>query len=135
MPKAAEQRRMADNELEALGRFTSSFDERYRSRTAEWQTLLDDCKTQGRKAVLWGSGSKGVAFLTAMENPDALEYVVDINPYRQGHYMVGFGQEIVSPEFLQDYKPDLVVVMNRIYTSEIGSMLEKLSLNTEIRAL
>ena len=49
---------------------------------------------------MWGSGSKGVAFLTAlnMHTPDCeIEYVVDINPFREGEYMAGTGQEIVSP--------------------------------------
>jgi len=33
--------------------------------------------------------------------------VVDINPFREGKYMAGTGQEIVSPAFLKRYKPDL----------------------------
>ena len=84
-------------------------------------------KTSGKKAVVWGSGSKGVAFLTALNlhTPDCeIEYVVDINPFREGKYMAGTGQEIVSPAFLKRYKPDLAIAMNPIYQPEIKADLE-----------
>jgi hypothetical protein len=84
---------------------------------------------------MWGSGSKGVAFLTSLRDTSMLDYVVDINPYRQNHYMVGFGQQIVSPDFLKDYDPAVVIIMNRIYTDEIGAMLAEMSLSPELLAL
>lgn len=124
-----------EDQLETLKNLVESFNDRYRAKIDEWQRILDDCAASGRKAVLWGSGSKGVAFLTSLENTDMLEYVVDINPYRQGHHMVGFGQKIVSPEYLKEYKPDLVIVMNRIYVDEIRGMLDDNSLSPEILAL
>jgi len=85
--------------------------------------------------VVWGSGSKGVAFLTALNQhtPDCeIEYAVDINPFREGKYMAGTGQEIVSPAFLKRYKPDLAIAMNPIYQPEIKADLEKLGLSTEV---
>ena len=85
--------------------------------------------------MVWGSGSKGVAFLTALNlhTPDCeIEYVVDINPFREGKYMAGTGQEIVSPAFLKRYKPDLAIAMNPIYQPEIKADLEKMGLSTEV---
>ena len=49
--------------------------------------------------------------------------------------MSGTGQKIVAPEFLKDYKPDVVIVMNGIYCDEIGKDLKKLGLDPEIVAL
>ena len=46
--------------------------------------------------------------------------------------MAGTGQEVVSPEFLRDYKPDAVIVMNPIYKREIGETLEALGVSAEI---
>ena len=61
-----------------------------------------------------------------------IEYVVDINPFREGKYMAGTGQEIVSPAFLKRYKPDLAIAMNPIYQPEIKADLEKMGLSTEV---
>jgi len=33
---------------------------------ASWRSKLEETKNSGKKAVVWGSGSKGVAFLTAL---------------------------------------------------------------------
>ena len=46
--------------------------------------------------------------------------------------MAGTGQEVVSPEFLRDYRPDAVIVMNPIYKGEIGRNLEALGISAEI---
>jgi hypothetical protein len=49
---------------------------------------------------------------------------VDINPYRQGHFLPGSGLPIVAPAFLADYRPDVVIVMNPVYREEIARDLE-----------
>jgi hypothetical protein len=102
------------------------------ARVAEWQDRLRQCRDAGRRVVVWGSGSKGVTFLATLNVPDAVEFVVDINPHKQGNYMAGTGIEIVSPGFLREYRPDLVIVMNSIYQREIVTDLERLGLRPEV---
>jgi threonine dehydrogenase-like Zn-dependent dehydrogenase len=85
-----------------------------------------------KKVVIWGSGSKGVAFLTALGAAAQIDYVVDINPHRQGKFMAGTGQEIVAPEFLESYRPDVAIAMNPIYKQEIQKDLNRMSLETRI---
>lgn len=100
-----------------------------------WKRKLGELRRRGERAVVWGSGSKGVAFLTSLglNGPESgVEYVVDINPFRVGKFMAGAGQEIVSPAFLKEYKPDLAVVMNPIYCPEIKAELVKMGLDTEV---
>ena len=46
--------------------------------------------------------------------------------------MAGTGQAIISPEFLVDYKPDIVIVMNPIYREEIRLDLTRLNLTPEL---
>jgi len=58
-----------------------------------------------------------------------------VNPYKQGMYMAATGHEVVSPAFLQEYRPDLVVAMNPIYLSEIGAELSSLGLDTQLVAV
>src|SRR4029077_14571683 len=95
-----------------------------RSRTA-WLNRLRNWAAAGQRTVLWGSGSKAVAFLTTLDVHDEIEHVVDINPYRVGKFLPDSGQKIVEPAFLRDYRPDNVVVMNPIYRHEIGCELAR----------
>jgi len=86
---------------------------------------------RGQLAVVWGAGSKGVSFLNALKDLQ-IEYVVDINPRKQGMYIPGTGQQIVRPEFLRDYQPDVIVVMNPVYRREIRKLTKKLGLTAKL---
>jgi hypothetical protein len=90
-------------------------------------------KRDGRRVVLWGGGSKAVAFLTTLGVQDEIEYAVDINPYKHGTFLAGGGQKIVAPCFLQEYKPDTIVIMNPIYRDEIQLTLAAMGLYPEIK--
>lgn len=118
--------------LEELAEEVVYFCGNYRQKLDIWQNRLQVIRQKGQTAVLWGSGSKAVAFLNTLKVGDEIKYVVDINPYRQGTYMAGTGQKIVAPGFLQEYKPDIVIVMNPIYCEEIQKDLEKIGLSPEL---
>ena len=98
----------------------------------KWKRNITSFRNENKRAVVWGSGSKGVAFLTALNLNGSIEYVVDINPFRQGKFMAGTGQEIVSPGFLANYQPDVAIAMNPIYRSEIEADLEEMGLRTDV---
>ena len=111
--------------------FSAVFDER-RSAWSQYLQLLQDA---GGRAVLWGAGSKAVAFLSALRGVGGLSYAVDISPRRQGHYLPGSGVQIVAPEFLCEYRPQLVIIMNSIYQQEIATRLGALGLSPELVSL
>jgi hypothetical protein len=69
--------------------------------------------------------------LNALKDPQ-IKYAVDINPRKQGMYVPGSGQQIVRPEFLRDYQPDVIVVMNPIYRHEIQQLTKKLGLTAKL---
>jgi len=100
-----------------------------------WSTLLKEASDRGQRVLVWGSGSKAVSFLGAVHNAELINYVVDINPYRQGHYIPGTGQLIVGPEFVEQYRPDTVIVMNAIYVEEIERMLAGFGLHPRLLSL
>jgi hypothetical protein len=110
----------------------NTFVPRQAQRVRYWKQQLSDLTRQGNRAVVWGSGSKGVAFLTMLNLDRSVEYVVDINPYRQGKFMAGTGQQIVAPEFLRQYKPDVAIAMNPVYKAEIQKDLRELGLHTTV---
>ena len=76
-----------------------------------------------------------MAFLNNFDQDKQIKHVVDINPHRQGHYMPLTGQQIVSPEQLKAIQPDIVIIMNAIYVSEIQDVLANLKLIPEVITL
>lgn len=124
-----------ETDLRQLQHLISEFSAQFKRKTEVWEKRLAKLDDASQKVVLWGSGSKAVSFLTTLELPRSLQYVVDINPHRQGYFMPGTGQKIVPPEFLQEYMPDVVVAMNRVYTEEIRATLSRMNVHAELMAL
>lgn len=110
----------------------SAFEDKVQADLAQWRSWLEKRLTDGRRIVLWGGGSKAVAFLSTLGLKDGIELAVDINPRRSGTFLAGGGQEIVTPDRLTDYRPDDVIVMNPIYLDEIGATLRSMDLDPEI---
>jgi SAM-dependent methyltransferase len=110
----------------------ADFARRFQAKRAEWQQRLGELRRAGRRSVVWGGGAKAVSFLNLLEIGDQIEYVVDINPGKQGSYLAGSGQAIVAPQFLREYRPEVVIVMNRVYQREIEQQLSGLSPSTRV---
>ncbi|CAN5915982.1 class I SAM-dependent methyltransferase [soil metagenome] len=98
---------------------------------ARWRRRLADLHAAGKKVSLWGGGSKAVAFLTSLGVGRQIAYAVDVNPRRSGTFIAGTGQQIVAPAFLQDYQPDVVIIMNPIYHREITTALAEMGVHPE----
>ena len=101
----------------------------YNEVVSKWRRKLEHKKDEGKRVVIWGTGSKGVSFLNTLKNSH-IEYAVDINPKKQGMYVAGTAQQIVSPNFLQDYQPDIIIAMNPIYMQEIQQFIDQLGVSS-----
>jgi len=98
-----------------------------------WQHKIQQIRGKDQKIVVWGSGSKAVAFLNSLGIDDGeIEYIVDINPHKEGTFSAGTGQEIVAPEYLQTNQPDVVLAMNPVYRKEISSTLQSMGLLSDL---
>jgi len=121
-----------EDDLEQLAGYVKHCSENHKRKLNTWKHYLQEIQRTGRRAVLWGGGSKAVAFLTTLNLQDEIECVVDINPHKQGTYLAGAGQDIVAPDFLRQYEPDVVIVMNPIYREEIEHDLHQMGLAPEL---
>jgi hypothetical protein len=110
----------------------SKFAARHKSNVNEWRSALADSRAHDRKIVLWGSGGKGVSFLNAIGKQSGIRYVVDINPSRHGRYIPGSAHQIVPPSFLSEYRPDVVILSNPAYESEIRQQIARIGLHPEL---
>jgi hypothetical protein len=111
---------------DTIGTKVDSFAVSVRRDGTRWRSWLAQLHRNDQRAVLWGGGSKAVAFLTTLDVTGGIEYVVDVNRKRSGTYIAGTGQQIVAPEFLEKYQPDVLIIMNPIYLDEINSDLDRM---------
>jgi SAM-dependent methyltransferase len=125
----------AEDDLEDLRSGVDRFRHGYEELVHGWRGRLEGLRAAGRRAVIWGSGSKGVSFISNLALGDELAAAVDINPHKWGKFMVGSNHEIVAPTRLPQIAPGLVVVMNPIYLDEIGEQLKELDVDAEVAAL
>lgn len=116
----------------ALRRHADAFAGRYRAIVREWRGRLQELHRRGVRVVLWGAGSKGVTFLNALDRENRISYVVDVNPRKGGMYVAGTGQRIVAPEFLREYRPEVVIITNPNYREEIGEQLADLGVSAKV---
>jgi C-methyltransferase C-terminal domain len=120
---------------EKLGRILGdvvAFGENYRNKVKTWNGRLSRLFAAGNRVVVWGAGSKGVTFLNAIENGERIHCVADVNPHKQGKYVAGTGQEVVSLEEIARLRPDTILVMNPIYKDEIWAKMSELGVDAEI---
>lgn len=106
---------------------------------AGYETMIDTCRRQietfaarGLKMALWGAGSKGVTFLNIADAAKSIDIVVDINPRKQSQHIALTGQKVVAPEALPVIRPDVIFVMNTLYTKEIAATLDRLGVRAEL---
>jgi len=97
-----------------------------------WHEKFAGLRQNKQKTVVWGGGSKSVGFLTHFDKENVIDHVVDINPHMQGNFIPGIGKRYVGPDFLKEYKPDVVIIMNAVYTEEVRKMLKERGLEPEL---
>jgi SAM-dependent methyltransferase len=122
-----------EQDMDQVRRLVDEFSNRLPGALDDWQGKIRRFRAEGKRVVIWGAGSKGVAFLTTLGlGADDIEFAVDINPHRHGLFMATTGQEIIGPDRLTQDVPGVVIIMNPIYRQEIEADLHKLGLRPEV---
>jgi len=122
-------------DLERVQGLVRGFETLAPRKIAQWDGEVRKRLDAGGRVALWGAGSKAVSFLTTLDVGARIEAVVDINPFKQGRFMPGTGQEVTAPAALAANPPELVIAMNPIYTPEIQVELDRMGLKSELVAL
>jgi hypothetical protein len=116
---------------QALPEVIVAFGEKYQETKAVWQQRLGHYEATGKKVAVWGTGGKGIGFLNALPTADQIDLVVDINPDKHGRFVPGSGQQIIPPERLVEYGPDVIVLTNALYEHEIKKQVSELGIEAE----
>lgn len=113
-----------EDDLDRLRAGIATFRDGFARMIEQWSREFADVRDRGRTAVIWGGGSKGVAFLVSLALGDEVAGAVDINPHKQGRHIAGTGHRVLSPDELVELAPELVVAMNPVYLDEIRADLD-----------
>ena len=76
-----------------------------------------------------------LTFLNMFPLKETVQYVVDVNPLRQGKYIPGTGHKVISPDQLKKEEPDLIIINNPTYEQEIKQHAYELGLKSDFWVL
>lgn len=107
-----------------------AFADRSRKSVEEFNDKITKLLNEGKHVAIWGAGARGVTLLNMLKDP-RIEYAIDINPKKQGKYIPGTGQKIVSPKFISKQPPDYIILANPAYEEEIRQILIDLKISPE----
>ena len=119
-------------DLSRLERGVSEFLLQVQARKRTWLEMTEKIRSDKLRTLVWGAGAKGVSYLNMLDIRDEIPFVVDINPNKCGKYVAGTGQKIVAPEFVKEYRPEQIIVMNPIYADEIHQNIAEMGINAEL---
>jgi len=97
-----------------------------------WRDQLDVLSAARRRVLAWGAGGRAITFLSCLDVADEVLAVADINPRRQGAYLPRTGHRVIAPEEVADYSPDVIIVTNPFFGSEIRSEIADLGIVPEV---
>jgi len=104
-----------------------------RVELARWGSLL--AGLEGRVAV-WGAGAKAVTFCQLLDpEGDRIDCLADVNPAKQGRFLVGTGHPILPPAALAGRGVRHVLVLNPNYADEIRAAATALGLPAAVHDL
>ncbi|MBN2366689.1 MAG: methyltransferase domain-containing protein [Calditrichaeota bacterium] len=125
------QHHFAPDDLVIINDLVIKFEKLFKEKVSSFQNKLDQLFQQGKKTVIWGGGSKGVTMANLLNTKVKIDYIVDLNPRKQGKFVAGTGNQIISPDFLKSYKPDWIILMNPVYANEVKKIVNELGLKAE----
>jgi hypothetical protein len=124
-----------ENDLATVTSLVTRFERQVGERLQSLANQVARHRDRGHRLAIWGSGSKCVSLISSLDLGSGPVTVVDINPHKHGKFLAGSGLEIVSPDALRQLRPEVVLVMNSIYSDEIRHDLAARSLHPELIAL
>lgn len=123
---------ISNDSLHSMAQTVERFENEYNQKLDYWNRFLNNAFSNSDGVAIWGCGSKGVTFLNCIDNPILVDFVIDLNPHKQGLFVAGTGHSIAGPELLQKNPVKYVIVMNSIYREEIGLILKKMGVEATI---
>jgi len=92
--------------------FYKTFEKNVKQTKRELLSLLIDLKNKDKTIVGYGAPGKGNTLLNYCGiGTDFLDYTVDRNPHKQGHFLPGSLIPILHPDKIRETQPDYVLIL------------------------
>ena len=102
-----------------------SFGEKVKQTKHELLTFLLGAKREGKSIAGYGAAAKGNTLLNYCGiRSDFIDYIVDRNPHKQGHFMPGTHLPICHPDELKKTKPDYLLILPWNLKNEIMEQID-----------
>lgn len=97
-----------------------AFAQEVRKIRVSLRSLLKSLKDEGNRIAAYGAAAKGAVLLNYCGiGNDILEFVVDLSPHKQGHYMPGVHLGIYPPSRLLEDMPNYTLLLAWNFADEI----------------
>ncbi len=74
--------------------------------------FLNEAKRNGKTVAAYGAAAQGNTLLNFCGvGTDLIDYVVDCNPHKQGHFLPGSKPPIYAPEKMDETRPDYILIL------------------------
>ena len=101
-----------------------AFAEEVKATKRRCLTFFLQAKQQGKSLAGYGAPAKGNTLLNYLGvRTDFLDYTVDRNPHKQGHFLPGTRIPILHPDMITATKPDYLVILPWNLQAEIRQQM------------
>jgi len=94
---------------------------------------LNDGLNSGKKIFAWGASGNGVQILNSLGiSNEMISCVIDSDINKQGKFLPGTLQKIISPSEAVDHSPDIIIVLTQFHKNEILGQCNDYFKNAEV---
>jgi SAM-dependent methyltransferase len=92
---------------------------------ADFLRFLLDQRKAGKKVAAYGAAAKGNTLLNycGVKGDELIAFVCDLSPHKQGRFLPGSHLPVLSPDALDEYKPDFIIIFPWNLKTEIMEQL------------
>jgi SAM-dependent methyltransferase len=104
--------------------FIAGLESKARRIRCDLRGLLEEFNSNGMKVAAYGAAAKATTFLAYCGiGVEELEFVVDLNAFKQGKMMIGSRLPIVPLEAIEARRPEVLLILAWNFADEIMSQL------------
>tara|TARA_Y100000591_G_C21813989_1_gene689560 strand:+ start:78 stop:1316 length:1239 start_codon:yes stop_codon:yes gene_type:complete len=109
-----------------------NFSKRVKKSKKKINNILDNIKKNKKSIAAYGASDRGLTLLNYYKlNRKKIDYMIDVNTFKQGLYFSGTGMKIFSLKKLITNKPDYIFLTAWNFKNEIIKNLKKLGIKSK----
>lgn len=91
----------------------------------ELSELLEECYKGDKSLAIWGASHQGFTLAATQDLGDAVSYIIDSAPFKQGKFAPASHLPIVAPEHFFEEPVDVILIVAPGYSREIAGIIRE----------